>query len=206
MLIYTTESRSFALGHNITCTCELPIPDLNANPNQAAAMGKSYSEKNEKLDEFFTEIYFPQYTRELKGVIEQYSVSDLPQKFLYGLSFVVRPLPIQNEIYAFYCFDTDTITINADTLVCGAQTGSGRFICGHEIGHKIVHNMRNSAETISEVCSILMISDVFTAREILCDAFGQIVAPNDFSRFNACLERNKCEGLERAALKLAWSC
>ncbi|MCX4304157.1 MAG: hypothetical protein OSJ66_09205, partial [Clostridia bacterium] len=94
---------------------------------------------------------------------------------------------------------------NADTLVCGSKFASGKFICGHEIGHKIISH-RNSAESISEVCSILMISDVFGAREILCDAFGQIVAPDDRSRFNCYIEQSKCEGIKRAALKLAWSC
>lgn len=209
-MIYTTETRNFYLSPGVNCTIEIPVPDLRADPDQAPGLGKSRSEKSENLDQFLSEIFFPQYTRALKKANACYMSADLPEKFLCGANVAVRSLPSRIDgIHGFYNYDDDIIVINADTLVIGCKTASGEFVYGHEIGHRIVFkkNAADSDAAISDVCSILMISDCKLAQEYLCDAFGELIAfdsrePSTFKQKTG----TKMEGLMHTALKLAWSC
>lgn len=202
-MIYTTESRNFVLTPGVNCRIELPVPDLVADSNQAPGLGDSYPEKEENLDRFLSEIFFPQYTRSLKEAHLSYLRTDLPEKFLRGANVLVASLPG----YAFYDYNDDIIAINADTLVAGCRIASGESIYGHEIGHRIVikKNQSESESAISETAEILMISDRELALEFLCDAFGELINSRSKSIFCE-LFGKKSEGLQNIALKLAWSC
>ncbi|MFW2551500.1 hypothetical protein, partial [Klebsiella pneumoniae] len=70
----------------------------------------------------------------------------------------------------------------------------------------IMEFRKNQLESaISEVFSILSISDHYFATEIFADAFGDLISGGDESRFDV-IDPEKQEGLRLAALKLAWSC
>lgn len=209
-MIYTTECRRFLLNPKVNCKIEVPVPNLEADPDQAPGLGKSRSEKEENLDQFLSEIFFPQYIRALKEAHNCYLSADLPEKFLRGANVSVEPLPSHSDgVYGFYDHNDDVIGINADTLVCGCRTASGKFVYGHEIGHRIVFkkNQSESESAISDVCSVLMISDRKLAIEFLCDAFGELISSKDRqSAFHELFGKEITEGLGRVALKLAWSC
>lgn len=209
-MFYTTETRNFYLTPGVNCTVEVPVPDFGADPDQAPGLGKSRSEKSENLDQFLSEIFFPQYVNALKRAHSSYMAANLPKKFLYGTNVSVESLPVLIDgIHGFYNHNNDIIVINADTLVCGCRSASGTFVYGHEVGHRIVYK-KNAAESeaaISDVCSILMISNREIAKEHLCDAFGELVA-FDSRRPSAFIQTvgTKIDGLKNTALKLAWSC
>lgn len=210
-MIYTTETRNFFLSPGVNCTVEVPVPDLRADPYQAPGLGKSHSEKSENLDRFLSEIFFPQYTRAIKNSNACYISAGLPEKFLCGVNVSVESLPVLiTGVHGFYNHNDDIIVINADTLVIGCRSASGEFVYGHEVGHRIVYK-KNAAESeaaISDVCSIMMISDRKCALEMLCDAFGELIASNSrrSSAFRQLVAYEKIEGLKKTALKLAWSC
>lgn len=203
-MIYTTVKRKFYIIPGVTCVCEIPIPDLAADPTQANAMGKSISEKEENLDQFLTEILFPQYTSALKRAVASYQISGLPEKFLHGHTVNIVPMPF--EFPASYHILSDIISIDPDLLVIGCRLFSGRFAYGHEFGHRIMNFRKDQLDSaISTVCSILAISDTNFATEILADAFGDLISGGDKSRFDV-IDPEKQEGLRLTALKLAWSC
>lgn len=204
--MYTLETREFYISPGVTCTCDLPIPDLSADPTQAPALGDSISEKNEKLDQFLSEILFPQYTSAIKMAIRNYRASALPEKYLYGHNVHVMPMPSSNP--ALYYWPSDMIFIDPDALSIGIKDTPGKFIYGHEFGHRIIHF--SSHETVNlvlnAVCSILTISSQKLAEEILCDAFGSLISHNTSERFDSEIDPIKQEGIKLAALRLAWSC
>lgn len=207
-MIYKDETRSFYIHPGVTCVCTLSVPDLFADPDQAPAMGKSVSEKSENIDQFMTEIMFPQYVRALRNAITAYLSSDLPEYFLHGHRVEVRSLPIWADTPAAYDYSTDTVIIGADTLNIGCYGTPGQFVYGHEFGHRIMHfrGKKITDRAISEASSILALSDRKFLLEILADAFGSLISPDKPSRFTEYIETVKQEGLRKAALRLAWSC
>lgn len=207
-MIYKDETRSFYIHPGVTCVCTLSVPDLSADPDQAPAMGESVSEKSENIDRFMTEFMFPQYVRALKNATMAYLDSDLPEYFLHGHRVEVRSLPIWADTPAAYDYSTDTIIIGADTLNIGCHGTSGQFVYGHEFGHRIMHfrGQKLTDSAISTASSILALSDRKFLLEIMADAFGSLISVDKASRFTEYIEPLKQEGLQRAALRLAWSC
>lgn len=201
--------RQFTMSYNVKCTVGVPAPDLDADPNQAPGLGDSYSEKKENLDKFLTEIIFPQYTRAMRGGIDAFVRSKLPTKFVYQQKVVIAPLFIyDDDLLGFYNHIEDYIGLDSDSFSLGFSEGTGIFLYGHEVGHRIVFfRPRKKQEALSEVKNILMISDDKIAEEILCDAFGYLLNENGVTRFDTLPDITpiKREGLARVALKLAWS-
>lgn len=207
-MIYKDETRSFYIHPGVTCVCTLSVPDLSADPDQAQAMGKSVSEKSENIDQFMSEIMFPQYIRALRSAILAYLNSDLPEYFLHGHRVKVCSLPIWSTTPAAYNYATDTVIIDADTLNIGYHGDSGQFVYGHELGHRIMHfrGQEITDRAISVASSILSLSDRKLLLEVMADAFGSLISTGKNSRFTQYIEPLKQEGLQRAALRLAWSC
>lgn len=208
-MVYKLASKRFFMSHNVTCIVEVPVPDLAKDPNQAEGLGKSCSEKNEKLDEFLTDMLYPQYTRAMKAAIDAFIRSKLPTKFLYRQQVLVSPLPVyENGVRGFYDNQIDLIGLDSDSFSIGFLEGSGEFLYGHENGHRIIFFRSNKkADAISEIKSILSISDDYLAEELLCDAFGYLMNENGKTRFDILpdINRFKREGMALTALKLAWS-
>lgn len=204
--MYTLETREFYISPGVTCTCEIPVPDLSADPSQASGLGNSISEKSENLDQLLSEILFPQYTSAIKRAIHNYRTSALPEKYLYGHKVHVLPMPRNNP--ALYHWPSDTIVIDPDTLSIGSRDISGKFVYGHEFGHRIIHfSSRETVEqALNAVCSILAISSRKLAEETLCDAFGSLISHDTAERFDSEIVFIKQEGIKRVALRLAWSC
>lgn len=207
-MIYKDETRSFYIHPGIICVCTLSVPDLDAEPNQALAMGESISEKKENIDQFMSEIMFPQYIRALRNATMAYLNSDLPEYFLHGHRVEVYPFPIWSDTPAAYNYSSDTIIIDADTLNIGSQGNPGQFVYGHEVGHRIMHfrGQEITDRAISLASSILALSDRNFLLEVMADAFGSLISAGERSRFTEYIEPVKQEGLQRAALRLAWSC
>lgn len=211
-MVYKLVNRHFSMPYGVTCTIEVPVPDLDKDPTQAPALGQTYSEKQEKLDEFLTEMFFPQYTRAMKRGIKSYERSELPKKFLYHQQVLITPLSnFSSGFRGFYNFEQDVIGLDSDSFSIGFRYGSGSFLYGHENGHRIMFFRQNQKpNAISEIKNILSISDDKFAEEILCDAFGYLLSEddctNDCTRFDilADVTHIKREGLSRVALKLAW--
>lgn len=207
-MTYKNETRNFYIHPGVNCVCTLPVPDLSADPNQASAMGESVSEKSERIDQFMSEIMFPQYVRALRKAVLAYINSDLPEYFLYGHRVEICSFPIWSDVRAGYNSFSDLIIIDADTLNIGYRGTPGQFIYGHELGHRIMHirGQRLTESAISMASSILSFSDRKVLSEVIADAFGSLVSSSGSSRFTEDIDPLKQEGLQRAALKLAWSC
>lgn len=207
-MIYKKEERKFYIHPGVTCTCRIPIPDLSADPDQAQGMGKSVSEKSENMDKFLSEILFPQYVRALRKAVLAYLNSNLPEYFLRGHRVLLDSFPIWDDRRAAYDPYDDMVIIDADTLNMGAYGNSGQFVYGHELGHRIMH-LRGSAVTdsaISFASSVLCTSNRVLLLEVIADAFGSLISTDKGSRFTEDIDPIKREGLQKAALRLAWSC
>jgi len=207
-MIYKTEERSFYIHPGVSCICRLSVPDLSADPNQAQAMGNSVSEKSENIDQFLTEIFFPQYVRALRKAVLAYLDSDLPEYFLNGLRVLVGSIPIWDNRRAAYYPHDDLIFIDADTLNIGACGNPGQFIYGHELGHRIMRFRGSDAtdKAIDYASSVLATCDRAFLLEMMADAFGSLISRGQTSRFTEDFSPHKQEGLQLAALRLAWSC
>lgn len=203
---YTIASREFYISPGITCLCEIPVPDLAVDPDQAPALGNSYSEKEENLDMFLSEIFFPQYIGAIKRIIANYQHSALPAKYLYGLHVHVTSLPRMHP--ALYHLPTDMIIIDPDTLSIGFGGKSGKFVFGHEFGHRIIRFSHDDCviQALKYVYSILPVSNQKLLQEVLCDAFASLISGDPFTRFDNAIDPIKQKGLNHAALQLAWSC
>lgn len=202
-MIYTTAKRSFYISPGVSCFLEIPVPDLNADPTQACALGKSISEKNENLDRFLSELFFPQYISAIKKAIYSYRKSKLPEKFLIGHRIKVTRMPRNSP--ACYYIPSDLIIIDPDALCIGFDNSSGTFVYGHEFGHRIMAFRSSGLDSaLSEASGVLMLSDKHLLTEFLADAFGSMICCDTRSRFMI-LPGSEQEGLRRVALKLAWS-
>lgn len=207
-MIYKTEERSFYIHPGVNCICRLSVPDLSADPDQARAMGNSLSEKSESIDQFLSEIFFPQYVRALRTAVLAYLASDLPEYFLRGHRVLVGSIPIWEDSRAAYDPYDDLVIIDANALNLGAYGSSSQFIYGHELGHRIMHfrGTESTDKAIAFASSVLSTCDRTFLLEVMADAFGALISPGKNSRFTDGLDPIKQEGLQLAALRLAWSC
>lgn len=207
-MIYTIASKQFYLSPGVTCTCNIPVPDLELNPHQAAGLGKTTDEKAENLEKMLDTMLFPQYVRALTNAIQMYKHSELPDHFLYDQIVIIKQLPVMYDgILGYYHRGNDTIVLDCDSFSIGFKNGSGEFLYGHENGHRILrYKARYKERALKEVKSIVGTSDNYIAEELLCDAFGYLVNPKGKSRLDIFEDISpiKKEGLALAALKLAW--
>lgn len=191
-------------------TVEVPVPDLERDPDSGRALGKSYAEKNENLDKFLSELIFPQYTRSMRNAISAYKSSKLPEKFLHGQRVKITPLPMMtDDVRGYYNISRDIICLDNDSFSIGLSSGCGNFLYGHESGHRILEiKKRDKDEALAEVSSILSISNTIIITELLCDAFGYLICHGDRTRFDVLPDilSDKKEGIALVALKLAWKC
>lgn len=191
-------------------TVEVPVPDLERDPDSGRALGKSYAEKNENLDKFLSELIFPQYTRSMRNAISAYKSSKLPEKFLHGQRVKITPLPMMtDDVLGYYNISRDIICLDNDSFSIGFSSGCGNFLYGHESGHRILEiKKRYKDEALAEVSSILSISNMIIITELLCDAFGYLICHGDRTRFDVLPDilSDKKEGIALVALKLAWKC
>ena len=191
-------------------TVEVPVPDLERDPDSGRALGKSYAEKNENLDKFLSELIFPQYTRSMRNAISAYKSSKLPEKFLHGQRVKITPLPMMtDDVLGYYNISRDIICLDNDSFSIGLSSGCGNFLYGHESGHRILEiKKRDKDEALAEVSSILSISNTIIITELLCDAFGYLICHGDRTRFDVLPDilSDKKEGIALVALKLAWKC
>lgn len=209
IMVHKLETRRFYLSPGITCIVEIPIPDLATDSSQAEELGSSYYEKTEKLDQFLTEMFFPQYIHAAKRAINCFTCSQLPPIFLEGQKLIITPIPVHlTHSPAMYHSGKDTIIIDSDSFSIGFCDGSGIFLYGHEVGHRIIEfRKRAKASAIDEVKGILSISDSSLAEETLCDAFGYHLDSSGKTRFDVInTPESKRKALVNVALKLAWSC
>lgn len=191
-------------------TVEVPVPDLERDPDSGRALGDSYAEKNENLDKFLSELIFPQYTRSMRNAISAYKSSKLPEKFLHGQRVKITPLSMMtDDVRGYYNISRDIICLDNDSFSIGFSSGCGNFLYGHESGHRILEiKKRDKDEALAEVSSILSISNTIIITELLCDAFGYLICHGDRTRFDVLPDilSDKKEGIALVALKLAWKC
>ena len=191
-------------------TVEIPVPDLEKDPDSGRGLGDSYAEKNENLDKFLTEILFPQYTRAIKDALIAYKNSKLPEKFLYGQRIRITPFPlVTDDVRGYYDIFEDIICLDRDSLSLGFFSGCGNFLYGHEAGHRIIAFKKGyKKEALLEVSNMLSISNEIITTELLCDAFGYLISSGSKTRFDILPKdlSEKKEGLAQIALKLAWRC
>lgn len=207
-MVYTFASTEFILPPGVTCTCKIPVPDIELCPSQAVGLGKCPDEKAENLEHMLNDMLFPQYRRALTNAISMYEKSELPNHFLYDQTVIIEPLPvIYDGVLAYYHRGNDTIVLDCDSFSLGFKLGTGDFLYGHECGHRIFRFRKSGRErALNDVRSIIGITDRKLAEELLCDAFGYLVNPQGKSRLDLFegISPLKKEGLALAALRLAW--
>lgn len=197
-------SKDFWFRPGITCTCYAIVPDLEVEPEE---LGKDLEKKYRTEEEILENWIYPQATRRMKAVLESYEMSELPKKFLVGQKIVLYPIS-DFRCLGSYISKLDIILLDSDAFSIGVRGGSGAFLYGHECGHRIMHFRKSALKTaLEETKSLLMISDEHMAEEVLCDAFGELLDYEGYYEGDIIgkLNRLKRKGLERIALKLAYS-
>lgn len=199
-ILHANNRKTVFFKPGITVTCHVPVP-------QTAHLYVKNEEELEKRAEFIDGLIHGQVIRAIKSTIEAYKRSDLPEKYLIRQKIEIRPFHWTERAFGHFYPQLDIIEMDTDAFSIGVYGGSGKYLYGHESGHRIM-NYKASKAAIEQVKALLFISSDYTATELLCDAFG-ILLDNDGEYDDdtiAQIAAGKREGLKRIALGLAWSC
>ncbi len=177
-------------------TCYVPVPDVDSNPETAAAMGKCKSEKKENIMKFAEEMLFPQYFRAMKKIITQYEQSQMPLRYLKGQEIIILPL---FEITTGAFCENGNILIDNNTCI-GARRAPGELVIGHEIGHKLLRVKKT--KEVKELMARRVPVNRYLVEEILAELTGEIVSEQESEEF-FWLDSNTKNEIKQAILKLA---
>ena len=148
---------------------------------------------------FAEEMWFPQYFRAVKGIIETYEKSEAPIRFIKGQPISLIPLPMGE--YARLGHD-GSIIIDNDTACGMKKIGPGAQVFGVMVAQKML--AYKGAKQFSEITrQIVPDIDEYLLKFLFAELFGEIVcgqnAPSLYWMDEDCKNH-----LKREVLKIAW--
>lgn len=186
------------LRNKIHVTVYLPIPG-SMEKSEAPAMGNSPMERDENIMKFAEEMWFPQYFRAAKRIIDVYERSEMPLRYIIGQEIDIFPMI---ERVGMYSIVSGKIAVDNDGIIDIRREGSGAQIFGHEMGHKILW-VKESRELLENVQEYFGTTEKW-AHEIIAELTGEIVANDDTAIKISLLDERPKAYFKRQILKLAW--
>lgn len=186
------------LRNKIHVTVYLPIPG-SMEKSEAPAMGNSPMERDENIMKFAEEMWFPQYFRAAKRIIDVYERSEMPLRYIIGQEIDIFPMI---ERVGMYSIVSGKIAVDNDGIIDIRREGSGAQIFGHEMGHKILC-VKESRELLENVQEYFGTTEKW-AHEIIAELTGEIVANDDTAIKISLLDERPKAYFKRQILKLAW--
>ena len=186
------------LRNKIHVTVYLPIPG-SMEKSEAPAMGNSPMERDENIMKFAEEMWFPQYFRAAKRIIDVYERSEMPLRYIIGQEIDIFPMI---ERVGMYSIVSGKIAVDNDGIIDIRREGSGAQIFGHEMGHKILC-VKESRELLENVQEYFGTTEKWT-HEIIAELTGEIVANDDTAIKISLLDERPKAYFKRQILKLAW--
>ena len=186
------------LRNKIHVTVYLPIPG-SMEKSEAPAMGNSPMERDENIMKFAEEMWFPQYFRAAKRIIDVYERSEMPLRYIIGQEIDIFPMI---ERVGMYSIVSGKIAVDNDGIIDIRREGSGAQIFGHEMGHKILC-VKESRELLENVQEYFGTTEKW-AHEIIAELTGEIVANDDTAIKISLLDEKTKTYFKHQILKLAW--
>lgn len=133
---------------------------------------------SEKDDSMMDEMLINQVYRGIKGALEDYRNSELPDKFLVGQKFIITNKMPLNTHGRFYLIGDD-IMVDADSI-SGIRRIDASFLLGHEMGHKYEKylDLRDAYEAIANMLGMSTRGNEHLLLEIFADECGNIAINN----------------------------
>lgn len=186
------------LRNKIHVTVYLPIPG-SMEKSEAPAMGNSPMERDENIMRFAEEMWFPQYFRAAKRIIDVYERSEMPLRYIIGQKLDIFPMV---EQFGMYSIVSGRIAVDNDAIIDIRKEGSGAQIFGHEIGHKVLW-VKDSNKLLENVQEFFGITNKWS-HEIVAELTGEIIANDDTAFKMSFIDERTKQYLKRQILKLAW--
>lgn len=186
------------MKNRIRVTVYVPIPG-SMEKSEAPAMGNSPMERDENIMKFAEEMWFPQYFRAAKRIIDVYERSEMPLRYIIGQEIDIFPMI---ERVGMYSIVSGKIAVDNDGIIDIRREGSGAQIFGHEMGHKILC-VKESRELLENVQEYFGTTEKW-AHEIIAELTGEIVANDDTAIKISLLDERPKAYFKRQILKLAW--
>lgn len=186
------------LRNKIHVTVYLPIPG-SMEKSEAPAMGNSPMERDENIMKFAEEMWFPQYFRAAKRIIDVYERSEMPLRYIIGQEIDIFPMI---ERVGMYSIVSGKIAVDNDGLLDMRREGSGAQIFGHEIGHKL-HTVKVSNDLLQEIESFFSVNRML-AKELLAELTGELIANDNSAIKISYIDENSKRYFMQQILKLAW--
>jgi len=186
------------MKNRIKVTVYVPIPG-SMEKSEAPAMGNSPMERDENIMKFAEEMWFPQYFRAAKRIIDVYERSEMPLRYIIGQEIDIFPMI---ERVGMYSIVSGKIAVDNDGIIDIRREGSGAQIFGHEMGHKILC-VKESRELLENVQEYFGTTEKW-AHEIIAELTGEIVANDDTAIKISLLDERPKAYFKRQILKLAW--
>ena len=186
------------LGNKIHVKVYLPVPG-SIDKLEAPAMGNSPMERDENIMKFAEEMWFPQYFRAVKRIIDVYERSEMPLRYIIGQEIDIFPMIERVGMYSVF---SGKISMDNDSMLDISIVGSGAQIFGHEMGHKLLC-VKESNELLENVQEYFGTTEKW-AHEIIAELTGEIVANDDTAVKISFIDGRTQEFFKRQILKLAW--
>ena len=186
------------LRNKIHVKVYLPIPG-SMEKSEAPAMGNSPMERDENIMKFAEEMWFPQYFRAAKRIIDVYERSEMPLRYIIGQEIDIFPMI---ERVGMYSIVSGKIAVDNDGLLDMRREGSGAQIFGHEIGHKL-HTVKVSNDLLQEIESFFSVNRML-AKELLAELTGELIANDNSAIKISYIDENSKRYFMQQILKLAW--
>lgn len=186
------------MKNRIKVTVYVPVPGV-IDKSEAPAMGNSPMERDENIMKFAEEMWFPQYFRAAKRIIDVYERSEMPLRYIIGQEIDIFPMI---ERVGMYSIVSGKIAVDNDGIIDIRREGSGAQIFGHEMGHKIL-SVKESRELLENVQEYFGTTEKW-AHEIIAELTGEIVANDDTAIKISLLDERPKAYFKRQILKLAW--
>ena len=122
------------LRNKIHVKVYLPVPG-SIDKLEAPAMGNSPMERDENIMKFAEEMWFPQYFRAVKRIIDVYERSEMPLRYIIGQEIDIFPMIERVGMYSVF---SGKISMDNDSMLDISIVGSGAQIFGYEMGHKLL--------------------------------------------------------------------
>lgn len=186
------------IRHKIEVTVYVPVPGI-MEKEEAPAMGDSPMERDENIMRFAEEMWFPQYFRAIKRIIETYERSPMPLRYIKGQKIDIFPMV---ERVGIFSTTSGLIAVDNDGLLDMRREGSGAQIFGHEIGHKL-HTVKVSNDLLQEIESFFSVNRML-AKELLAELTGELIANDNSAIKISYIDENSKRYFMQQILKLAW--
>lgn len=186
------------IRHKINVTVFVPVPGI-MEKEEAPAMGDSPMERDENIMKFAEEMWFPQYFRAIKRIIETYERSPMPLRYIKGQKIDIFPMV---ERVGMFSPISGRVAVDNDGLLDMTREGSGAQIFGHEIGHKI-HTVKESNDLLPKMENYFSLNRIL-AMELFAELTGEIIANDNSAIKISFIDENTKRFFKRQLLKLAW--